>query len=81
MHCKVCTLDIGAIHVMPTGKAVIQRNSQSIVGRSLPIGFFHIPTFRVKAKLFTYSLVLLRIVLCFRVLEKAVVSDQFRELY
>lgn len=45
------------------------------------MGFFHIPTFRVKAKLSTYSLVLLRIVLCFRVLEKAVVSDQFRELY
>ena len=69
---------------MPTGNAVIQRKegkSQSTVGRSLPIGFFHIPTFRVEAKLFTYSLVLLRIVLCFRVLEKAVVSDQFRELY
>lgn len=37
----------------------------------------HSYTFRVEAKLYGYSLVLLRIVLCFIVLEKAVISDQF----
>lgn len=61
------------------GKAVIRERKESSEVSAHSI--LHIHSFRVEAKLGGDSLVLLRLVLCFTVLEKAVISDQFRALY
>lgn len=74
MHCKFCTLNVIPTHIMSTGKAVIQRMKgkwQSTVGRSLLIRFFIVTHLELRPS-YMATPVLLRIVLCFIVLDKAV---------
>lgn len=74
MHCKFCTLNVIPTHGMSTGKAVIQRTKgkwQSTVGRSLLIRFFIVTQLELRPS-YTATTVLLRIVLCFIILDKAV---------
>lgn len=74
MHYKFCTLNAVPTHVMSTGKAVIQRKKvkwQSSVGRSLLIRFFIVTHLELRPS-YMATPVLLRIVFCFIVLDKAV---------
>lgn len=83
MHCEFCTLEAIAIHVMPMGKSYSEKKRKvtAYYRWAFAHRILYSHTFGAEAKHYSHFFVLLGMGLCFIILEKAVISAQFRVLY